>query len=641
MVLTRSQTNSLPKTKTNHFIECDSDNDSDYNCETDSDSDSDGDSESEHESDRDFIDDSGVPTVGTTRADDYEDVKSALITLETALTSIIQRIGANVLHDLNNPTPADSDSDCDMSDIENDAKEREEMKDDVYTEGKKEIRKRLMDVKEGKEGERENRKKRVKELTRELQALTKANQEKIPNIVKILTSNLSTNDKAKLVNRYHNYKALTVNSEEELEERECINNFIMRNSLTGVSAEMDTPITEIDKLEEELQTAKKSLKIRILTSEMSFENKQVVYAKYMQYINMQAHSSERDHLENWLIGITSIPWNRYAPLPVSSESPAAEITQHLINVKAHLDAKVSFLDHVKEEIIHFVSAAIRNPAGTSRAIAIKGPPGVGKTRLVMEGIAKALGRPFRSISLGGARNANLIRGSSSVWVAAEVGKIVETFRDTQVMNPIIYFDELDKIAEAGHDEISGALTHLIDPTQLTKFTDEFYSGIYFDLSHVLFIFSYNDDNKVNHIVRDRMHKLVVPEPTFSQKVEIARAHLIPEIITNLGFTCADFIISLETIKHLHSKAIVDPNNTGVRNLKRYIEIVFMRINTFLYTQNALHLLYSENPAAFAAISSALGKFVATGAPIVITPELVDYLTVQPSSPTPSYMEWYI
>jgi ATP-dependent Lon protease len=167
------------------------------------------------------------------------------------------------------------------------------------------------------------------------------------------------------------------------------------------------------------------------------------------------------------------------------------------------------LDDAKLQILQMVGQWISNPLAMGTAIAIKGPPGTGKTTLVKDGISKILGREFVFIPLGGASDASFLEGHSYTYEGSVWGKIVQSLMDCQTMNPVFYFDELDKLSETPKgEEIAGILTHLTDTSQNSQFHDKYFSEMDFDLSKCLFIFSYNDESKVNPILRDRMYRIM-------------------------------------------------------------------------------------------------------------------------------------
>ena len=147
------------------------------------------------------------------------------------------------------------------------------------------------------------------------------------------------------------------------------------------------------------------------------------------------------------------------------------------------------------------------------------------------------------------------------------------------MNPVIYFDELDKVSDTPRgEEIIGILTHLTDTTQNNQFHDKYFSEIDFDLSKCLFIFSYNDESKVNPILKDRMYRIQTKGYNQKQKTIIAGNHLLPKIREQVRFQTEDIIISNEAIHYIIENHC--NKEDGVRNLKRCLEIIYTKLNLY-------------------------------------------------------------
>ena len=244
-----------------------------------------------------------------------------------------------------------------------------------------------------------------------------------------------------------------------------------------------------------------------------------------------------------------------------------------------LDKAVYGLNDAKIQIMQMIGQWISNPDAVGTAIAIKGPMGTGKTTLVKEGISKILNRDFAFIALGGATDSSFLEGHSYTYEGSTWGKIVDILVKTKSMNPVIYFDELDKISDtAKGEEIAGILTHLTDTTQNTQFHDKYFSEIDFDLSKCLFIFSYNDESKVNPILLDRMYKIQTDGYEKKDKRVIAKDYLIPNIIEQVNFKEDEIIIPSETIDYIVENFTEGEN--GVRNLKRCLEIIHTKLNLY-------------------------------------------------------------
>ena len=215
------------------------------------------------------------------------------------------------------------------------------------------------------------------------------------------------------------------------------------------------------------------------------------------------------------------------------------------------------------------------------------------TSLVKEGISKILNREFAFVPLGGATDSSYLEGHSYTYEGSAWGKIVDILIRSKSMNPVIYFDELDKISETPKgEEIIGILTHLTDTSQNSQFHDKYFAEIDFDLSKCLFIFSYNDPFKVNPILLDRMYKIKTTGYQVKDKIVIAKQYLIPKIRYEVNFKEGDIIIPDSTLNY-----IIDTyteKEDGVRNLKRCIEIIYKKLNLYRLVKPGTTLFDKEH-----------------------------------------------
>jgi ATP-dependent Lon protease len=203
------------------------------------------------------------------------------------------------------------------------------------------------------------------------------------------------------------------------------------------------------------------------------------------------------------------------------------------------------------------------------------------TSIVKDGISKILGREFAFIALGGSGDSSFLEGHSYTYEGSTWGKIVQIIIDSKCMNPVIYFDELDKISDSSRgQEIASILTHLTDTTQNDQFQDKFFSEISFDLSKCLFIFSYNDESKVNPILLDRMYRIQTKGYSSKEKMVIAKKYMLPKIREQVNFKEEDVIIQDDALEYLISNVKFSQNEQGVRNLKRSLEIIHTKLNLF-------------------------------------------------------------
>jgi ATP-dependent Lon protease len=286
-------------------------------------------------------------------------------------------------------------------------------------------------------------------------------------------------------------------------------------------------------------------------------------------------------IKNWVDTFMRIPFCKYSNLSVSINDGVDKCHEFMTNAKETLDKCVYGLDDAKLQILQMIGQWISNPNALGSAIAIKGPPGTGKTTLVKDGISKILGREFVFIPLGGASDASFLEGHSYTYEGSSWGKIVQSLIDCKCMNPVFYFDELDKISDTPKgEEITGILTHLTDTTQNSQFHDKYFSDVDFDISKCLFIFSYNDENKVNPILKDRMYRIQTKGYDAKEKIVISRNYMLPKIREQVNFNDGDIIIPDETIKYIVSSQHLTQNEDGVRNMKRCMEIIHTKLNLF-------------------------------------------------------------
>lgn len=330
------------------------------------------------------------------------------------------------------------------------------------------------------------------------------------------------------------------------------------------------------------------LRFQVLRSHLPLEIKATAIKRLEAIQKMEEGTNEFHKLSTWIDGLLRLPFNTYIDNKISVEtSTPAEITDYLLSVKEKLDTSVFGHVEAKSTLLEIVASWITNPTSTPTVIGLQGPPGTGKTTLIKDGVANALGRPFSMLALGGATDAAYLEGHSYTYEGSMWGRLAAMLMDTKCMNPVIFMDELDKVSETKHgEEIIGVLTHLVDYTQNNVIQDKYFAGIPLDFSKALFIFSFNNEEKLNPILKDRIHVIRTDKFTRESKITIAQQYLVPKLLSNVKFRPDDIIFSNETIGH-----IIDSytgGECGVRNMKRCLESVIMKLNTLRLT--------SQNPA---------------------------------------------
>ena len=323
----------------------------------------------------------------------------------------------------------------------------------------------------------------------------------------------------------------------------------------------------------------KPYRITLLESDIPTLFKGAAMKKINSLRYMEPGSGEFYKIKNWVDTFMRIPFGKYQTLPINIDDGVNKCHDFMENAQNTLNTAVYGLNDAKMQIMQMLGQLVTNPKSIGTAIAIHGPPGTGKTSLVKEGISKILNRPFAFIALGGATDSSFLEGHSYTYEGSTWGKIVQILIDSKCMNPVIYFDELDKISDTPRgEEIAGILTHLTDTSQNSQFHDKYFAEINFDLSKCLFIFSYNDESKVNPILKDRMYRIQTKGYNQKQKTVIGYDYLLPRIREQVKFDDKDIIIPDETIHY-----IIDAycnKEDGVRNLKRCLEIIHTKLNLY-------------------------------------------------------------
>lgn len=417
-------------------------------------------------------------------------------------------------------------------------------------------------------------------LNKQLEELRDDYKNSAPSIINVLKMDISKDQKQKLLEKFHHLANSPILSEEYSRHIKSLT-----NSISAVTEEDK----ELTKLEEKIQLRcngiSESYKKKILKSNMSFENKVIAYEKLnVMEAYEESDTSEYAKYKNWMDTLLSIPFGNYIDLPVDETNPKG----FLKSVRQTLDKNLSFLEKPKDQIINLVAQLIRNPDANINAIGIYGSKGVGKTAIT-KSIAEALGRPYKIISLGGESDNSVLTGHGFTYVGSHPGRIIDILKESRCMNPVILIDELDKISgtEKGK-EIIGTLVHMTDSTTNNKYNyDRYFSGVEFDLSKVLFIFTYNDESLVDKILADRLFKIKVDNYSSTQKYEIAEKHIIPNVIKAFGFKSEDISFTKDALNNVIQSSY---NDKGMRDIKRKFEILVSRINTLLLTEEGDQLV---------------------------------------------------
>ena len=284
---------------------------------------------------------------------------------------------------------------------------------------------------------------------------------------------------------------------------------------------------------------------------------------------------ENYKLRAWVEGFLRVPFGKHVPLPVKLDDGPKPCAEFLADTRKTLDSAVYGMESAKTQVMQILAQWISNPSSVGNVIALRGPMGVGKTSFANHGVAKVLKRPFEFFSLGGASDSANFVGHSFTYEGSTWGRIVDSLMRAQCMNPVMYFDELDKISETAQgQEIVSMLIHMTDRSQNSQFHDRYFAGMDFDLSQCLFVFSFNDESKVHPVLKDRMHVIHCSGYTADEKKIILTQYVWPQLLERIKMN--EVTISEDAIKFLISE--YSKEEEGVRTLMRAVESLLTRIN---------------------------------------------------------------
>jgi len=312
----------------------------------------------------------------------------------------------------------------------------------------------------------------------------------------------------------------------------------------------DTPEKEIEELK--TRASQKNLPEHVLKH---------IHKETDKLLRMNPQSPEYPVNYNYCELLVDLPWTE-----------TTEDNFDLVKAREILEEEHQGLEKIKERLIEYL--AVLKLKGNMKApiLCFYGPPGVGKTSLG-KSIARALGRKYVRMSLGGLRDEAEIRGHRRTYIGAMPGRIIQNIKKAGVCNPVFVLDEIDKIASDFRGDPSSALLEVLDPQQNTAFYDN-YLELDYDLSKVLFIATANSLDTIQPALRDRMEIIELNGYSVEEKVEICRKHIIPKVRNEHGLKSKEFNLSEKAIVKLIESYT---RESGVRNLEREVGALARKI----------------------------------------------------------------
>ena len=319
--------------------------------------------------------------------------------------------------------------------------------------------------------------------------------------------------------------------------------YYLNEQMKAIQRELGDPDDQRDEMIE--------LEKRIKKTKLSKEARTKADAEMKKLRNMSPMSAESTVVRNYLDWLLSIPWGKAKNKPIDL-GLAEDI----------LDTDHFGLEKVKERILEYLAVQSRVGNLKGPILCLVGPPGVGKTSLG-KSIAKATGREFVRLSLGGVRDEAEIRGHRRTYIGSMPGKVIQSMKKAKATNPFFLLDEIDKLGADWRGDPSSALLEVLDPEQNNTFADH-YLEVDYDLSQVMFVTTANSLNMPQPLM-DRMEIIRIPGYTEDEKVEIAKRHVLPKLMENHGLKAEEFSVPDDSIRDLIRYYT---REAGVRSLER-------------------------------------------------------------------------
>ena len=256
-------------------------------------------------------------------------------------------------------------------------------------------------------------------------------------------------------------------------------------------------------------------RVRVLRSALPHSTKEEIFRQL-------ADKEETSKYQEWVDRALLLPCGKFTAAPPDS------LPDFIANAKQKMDSEITGQDAAKQEVLRMLHLWVSTGATEGFALGLEGEAGVGKTTFVKRALSQCMHRPFHFISLGGASDAAGLLGHTYTYEGATPGRLAECVTQSKVMDPVIFFDELDKVsASPKGEELINALIHITDTAQNQHIRDRYFHGIDMDLSRATLIFSYNDAKRVNPILLDRIKRIRMTTPGPEERVQICVKHLVP------------------------------------------------------------------------------------------------------------------
>jgi len=382
-----------------------------------------------------------------------------------------------------------------------------------------------------------------------------------PSIVDLVNSNISIENKTKLVELFELYASMYEISQEKID----LKYHIQKLHDMYIKDEKHKKILKMKK--------SVSMENRIMKLPTTSINKQIIYNKYKELQELTPRDDEYSKLKSWIEWSLKLPFDKTCKITKSKN-----IALYINKIYKELNKELYGMHKVKEQLLLFLNAKLTNPSMKGCSLGFIGKPGCGKTSIV-RALARILKLPFEQISFGSVHSPSFISGHEYTYVGSQPGEIVKCLTRMKCKNGILFFDEFDKISDKS--EIISMLLHITDFEQNHEYKDNYINEIKIDLSELWFIYSMNHFPQ-NAALKDRLYIINVPEYTITEKIHIIINHILPKCLKQLKRKATDVKMNNEVAAYLLNNC---STSEGLRTIERYIKDILYKINFLVYNQD--------------------------------------------------------
>jgi ATP-dependent Lon protease len=404
-----------------------------------------------------------------------------------------------------------------------------------------------------------------------------------PTLDKIMAAKLSRQDKMMAIQLFQTFYQIGLHagglySEEWFSARKRIID-VLSNTIDNQEEfeQLEKEETKLQHVDSETDTMKK----KILKLNVVLDRKKKLYDMYQ---NMIQNQDERDRHKasiklKWLL---NLPYDKVSSLTFDIDDKS-KIQEYCDSVYTNLSSSIYGMNEIKEKLLIHINNRIHHKK-TMSILALKGMPGVGKTRII-QSLSEATGIPYAKISLGGVSDTTLLFGHNQVWENSGPGIIMQHLSRTQCSDMIILLDEIDKIGTTDKGlEVQHALLHILDQTQNQQFNDAYLDEFPHDISRIWFIATLNDDHSLSQPLKDRLDIVEVPSYTKEEIVNIISKHILPQANKDCGLKTNDITISDSAAYSLITSLLSDIKKSGMRLVEKSVKDMVLKLS-FLNNTN--------------------------------------------------------